>query len=94
MLLPGDIDTGQRRGNLITDMGNGFPDRLPSIAVTAIPNLDSLQGAGRRSRWDDRPTEGSSGREHLGFDRRIASRIEDLAGMNSLDLGVGHLGLA
>ena len=59
---------------------------LAAVArLVAVAQLDRLVGAGRGARRDGRPADRAVGEDDVDLDRRIAARIEDLAGVDDVD---------
>ncbi len=64
---------------------HGLLHALAAVALAAVPQLDGLMLAGRRAGGHRGPCECPVDEGHLDLDRRIAARIEDLAGSDLLD---------
>src|SRR2546427_6110050 len=73
------------------DVLHRFPHALPAIALAvAVPELDGLVSAGRRTRRDHRGSARSAAERYVDGHSRIPPRIEDLAGGDGHDRRVGH----
>jgi hypothetical protein len=81
------VEVHQLGGDLLVDVGDGLGDALAPEALTAVAQLDGLELAGGRPRGDDRAAAGAVLEQHLGFEGRVAARVEDLPCDDDLDGG-------
>ena len=73
------VGTGERRADHLDDVRDRPEDTLPEIRVgVAVPQLDCLEAAGRRTRRHRRPPGGARLEGDVDLDRRIPPRVEDL----------------
>jgi hypothetical protein len=84
------VETGDAPGDRAVDVGHGLEHALAEITGrVAVAQLEGLVGAGRGAGRDAGPAPGAVGQRDLDLDGRIAAGIEDLAGMDVLDIR-GH----
>ena len=62
------------------DVRDRLRDALAAPRVAAVAQLDRLVRAGRGARGDRRAAEGARLEQDVDLDRRVAARVEDLAG--------------
>jgi len=75
-----------RGAELVDDGGDGLQHALAAVAaLVAVAQLVRLERAGGCAGGDGRPLDDSVVEEHLHFDGRVATRIQDLACAYSLD---------
>ena len=72
-------------GEFGIDVGDGGGDTLAGPSVAAITQLDGLVPAGRGTARDDCPAGCATLEEHLGLERGVAARVEDLTGDDERD---------
>ena len=84
-LLVGPIERAHRVGDLAVDVRDRARHRLPAIRVLAVAELDRLVHAGRGARRHGGPPERSRLEPHVHLERRVASRVEDLPGVDFAD---------
>jgi hypothetical protein len=76
-----------RLRDLAVDVAHGLRDALAQVgALVAVAQLGGLELAGRRARRHSGAPGCSGAQRELDLDGRVAPRIEDLAGMDLLDL--------
>ncbi len=83
--LLGGACARQRRGDLAVDVGDRARDALAGPGVAAVAQLDRLELAGRGARGHRREAARAGLERHLDLDRRVAARVEDLAGVDGGD---------
>jgi len=91
--LIGGVETGYGFGDFVVGVGDGFEHTFAKIfRFVAVAELEGFVFAGGGTGRDRCPAERSAIKHDVGFDRGIAARIDDLAGMDARYLG-GHVGL-
>ena len=86
-LLAG-VEADEARVDLLDDGVDGLLDALAQVAaLVAVATLGRLEGAGRGARRDGRAGERAVVETDLDLDRRVAARVQDLAGANLLNAG-------
>ena len=65
----------------------------PKRRLVAVAQLDGLVGAGRGAGRDGGPADRAVGEDDVDLDRRVAPRVEDLAGVDVVDDRVAHFAL-
>ena len=81
--LVGGVLALERRSDRLDDVVDGLEDALAAEAGrVAVAQLDRLVGAGRRARRHRGPTDRAVLEDDIDLDRRIAPRVEDLAGVD------------
>ena len=84
------VDARDRVGYLAVYGPHGLFDALTSpTTLVAVAELDGFVGTGRRARRNRRPPHRTVLQRDIDFNRRIASAVEDLAGVNVDDRGHG-----
>ena len=85
------VEAGERTSKISPlTASTAFLDALAAIAgLVAVTKLDSLVGAGRRTRGYGRAAEGAVVQGDIDFDRRIAAAVQNLAGDDIDDLSHG-----
>jgi hypothetical protein len=73
-------------GDLAIDVPDGLHDALAHVGVTAVAQLGGLELARRRPRGHGGAALGARAQHHLHFHGGVAARVEDLAGVDGLDL--------
>src|SRR3990172_2006705 len=82
---------GQSLRNRAVDVGDGLLHALPAIAtLVAVAQLEGLVRAGRCARGDDGASLRTITQADLGFDGRIAARVENFSRVNGGDGGGRH----
>ena len=81
---------GQRRGDLAVDVGDRPRDALAGPGVAAVAQLDRLELAGRGARGHRGQAARAGLERDLDLDRRVAARVEDLAGVDGGDRAHGR----
>ena len=77
-------------GDDVVDVGDRLLDALAQVAaLVAIAQLDGLEGTGGGAGGDGGAGRGTVLQEDLDLEGRVATGVEDLAGVNVLD--EGHL---
>ena len=84
--LVGGVDAGDGRGDLAVDVRHRAGHALALPALAAVAQLLRLELAGRGPRGHRRAAVRAGAQPHLDLDRRVAAAVEDLAGVDSLDL--------
>ena len=87
--LSGRIETANRRRDLAVDILHRLGDALAQPRRAAVAQFGGLELAGRRARGHCRPTPRPGGDRQLHLDRRVAATVEDLTGVDVLDLAHG-----
>jgi hypothetical protein len=88
--LVGRVEAGHRTGQLAVDVGHGVRDGLAAPGIAAVAQLDRLELACRGAARHRGPAGGARGEDHVDLDRGIAAAVEDLAGVDLLDLAHGR----
>ena len=84
-LLAG-VETEQRRADVVQHGQHGLLHALAAVASrVVVAPLDGLERTGRRTRGHRRAGDGAVVEGDLDLDRRVAARVEDLAGSNCFD---------
>ncbi len=84
--LVGRVGSGEGRRDLSLDVLHRAGYALASVGLAAIAQLGRLELARRSTRGDRRATCTPRGEGDLHLDRRVAAAVEDLTGVDSLDL--------
>ena len=77
-----ELDALDRAGQLARHVRDRRLHALAAVAGTAVAELHGLAAAGRRARRNGRPSGFPGVEDHVHLDGGIASRIEDLAGLD------------
>jgi hypothetical protein len=88
--LRGDVEAGERVGDLAVDGIDGAADAEAAEALAAVAALVGLVGAGRAPGGDVGATAGAVGEVDVHLHGRQAAAVEDLAGPQRLDLETAH----
>ena len=92
MPLLAGVEADQLGADLVEDGVDRLLDALAEVALlVAVAALDRLEGAGGGAGGHRRAGDGAVVEGHLDLDRRVAARVEDLAGAYCLDGGHRHL---
>jgi hypothetical protein len=84
--LVGGVHARQRCGDLAVHIGHRAHHALALPALAAVAQLRRLELARRRSRRHGGVAVGTGAQPYLDLDGRVAAAVEDLAGVDSLDL--------
>src|SRR5262249_42860186 len=85
-LLPDGGEAEEGRGDLLEDVGDGFPHALAAVpGRVAVAQLDRLVLSRAGPRRDDRPATGAPLAVNLHLDGRAAPAVEDFPGVNADD---------
>ena len=78
-------------GDFPVDVGDGFKNAFSAeFTLIVVPKLDGFATSGGSSRWGRGSSDRSVGEANLGFDGRIATRIDDLATKDFDDFLFAH----
>ncbi len=75
-----------RRGDLAVDVRDRLRHALAEVGVAAVAQLGRLELAGRGAGRDGRAAVRAGAQRELDLDGRVAARVQDLAGVDGLDL--------
>ena len=93
-VLVGGVAAGDRLGDLAVDVADGLGDALAQVALAAVAQLRGLELAGGRAGRHRGAARGSRSQDEVDLDRRVATAVEDLAGVDLLDLAHSASNLA
>ena len=81
------VGARERLRDLAVDVGHGLLHALAAVAArVAVAQFERFARAGRRARRHGRAPERAALERHVDFDGRIAARVENLAGLDAMDL--------
>ena len=80
------VDARDRLGDLAVDVADGLGDALAQPRVAAVAQLGGLELAGRGARGHRGAAGGAGAQDDVDLDRRVPAGVEDLAGVDGLDL--------
>ncbi len=83
------VEAGDRRGDLAVDVRDRLRDALAAPGLAAVAQLGRLELARRGARRHGRAAGGAGAQDELDLDGRVAAAVEDLAGVNAIDLAHG-----
>src|SRR4029077_4465476 len=87
--LVGGVEPRDRLGDLAAHVGDGPRDALALPALAAVAQLSGLELPGRGARGHGRVAVSAGAQPDLDLDRRVAATVENLTGVNPLDLTHG-----
>ncbi len=79
------VGSVQDVGDLSVDVGHRVGHTLAPVAVAPVPEFHRLEGAGRRTRRHDGPSDGPRVQHHLDLDGGVAAGIQDLSADDLFD---------
>ena len=86
--LVGRVHAQDLGSDLVVHVGDSAEDALAHVPITLVAQLDGLIRARRRTAGHRRAVQ-LAARHDVDLDRRVAARVEDLAGLHGVD--GGHL---
>ena len=91
LVLIARVPALQRGCDFLINVSNGAHDALSAKSfLVAVAQFPRFMLAGARAARNGRPTKRAAFQSHLGFDRRITTRIENLARVNCNDRRLRH----
>ena len=82
------VEADEPRVDLLDHRVDGLADALAEVAtLVAVASLGRLEGPGGGARRDGGTGERAVVETDLDLDRRVATRVQDLAGANLLNAG-------
>ena len=85
------INAFQCRGDGAIDVGHRVLHALAQVAgLVAIAQLHRFLAAGGSAGWHRGAAERTVGQRHFGFKRGVAAAVEDLAGVDAGNRGLGE----
>jgi hypothetical protein len=87
--LVGGVQPADRLGDLAVDVGHCARHALAEPGVTAVAQLGGLELARGRARRHRRAPGRARAQDDVDLDRRVPAAVEDLAGVDLLELAHG-----
>src|SRR6185503_18414282 len=84
--LVGRVAPGHGLGDLAVDVADRLRHALAAVLLAAVTQLRRLELAGRRAARNGGAPGGAGAQDELDLDGRVAPAVEDLAGVDLLDL--------